>query len=143
MNNLGKELLMLVPNVAILVGRLAGDPRISMETKITLLAAAAYFVSPIDLIPDFIPGLGQIDDLMALLLIVDGIVNHLDAQIVEEHWRGSPATLARIRTISRAGTRIIPEGIKRRLFHRRLTGAATRFARKFTTDKPNPTQTSA
>lgn len=125
-----KETLMLLPNFAMLVGRLALDKRVSAETKLAMAGAAAYFVSPIDLIPDFIPVLGQIDDLMVVLLIADGILNEIDPEIVNEHWHGDPAMLENLRRWSRRASGFIPKFIKRKLFERhsaarKVAGAAS------------------
>ncbi len=125
-NPLVKELLMLVPNVAILVGKLAMDKRIPSETKITLGAAALYLVSPIDGIPDFIPILGHLDDVIMVLLIVDGIVNHVDRDIVREHWRGAPGTLERVGGIARTLTSFILEAIRERFFERAFHSKAAK-----------------
>lgn len=143
MRLIGKEVLMLLPNVAILVGKLALDKRVPAEAKVTLAAAAAYFVSPIDLIPDFIPVLGQLDDLIAVLLVLDGIVNRLDQKIVEEHWRGDPATLRRLQKLSARLTFFIPAMIKNKLFHRRMARAAAKIARRALPDKTGSNQTQA
>jgi uncharacterized membrane protein YkvA (DUF1232 family) len=140
---ISKEVLMFLPNVAILVARLAGDKRIPTESKMTLAAAAAYFVMPLDLLPDFIPGLGQVDDAIALLLVIDGVVNHLDQEIVREHWRGDPATLQKIQRYSAMLTRFVPKRFKEKLFNRRLSGAAMNVANRFRSAKPNAAQTSA
>lgn len=113
-----KEVLMALPNLFILLGRLAADERIPRESKLALAAATAYFVSPIDLVPDFIPVLGQFDDLIALLVILDGVLNHLDPNIIREHWRGNIQTLEFLSRWSRALTSFVPNFIKERLFHR-------------------------
>lgn len=125
-NPMVKEILMLVPNIAVLVGKLAMDKRVSTETKVTLGAAALYLVSPIDGIPDFVPILGQLDDIIMILLIVDGIVNHIDPEIVKEHWRGSPMILDRVRSISSMLTSFLPDFIKERFFERAFRSKAAR-----------------
>lgn len=117
---LTKELLMIAPNMAILTGRLALDKRVPKESKVALAAAAVYFVSPIDIIPDFIPVLGQLDDLIAVMLVIDGVLNHLDPQIVRECWRGDPRTLAKMQSITAAVTGFVPRRFKDKFFHRRF-----------------------
>ena len=121
-NPLIKELLLFVPNLAILVGRLALDRRIPTETKIALGAAALYLASPIDAVPDVIPVLGQLDDLFMVVLILDGVLNHIDPAIVREHWRGDPATLSRVGKIVARLTSFIPESTKARFFERAYRG---------------------
>ncbi len=113
-----KEVAMLLPNLAVLVGKLAMDDRIPWETKTALAAGAAYIISPIDLVPDFIPGFGQLEDVIVALLLVDGIVNSLDQAIVEEHWRGDPAMLKRLRGLARTATGFVPQAIKNMIMNR-------------------------
>src|SRR4051812_2079077 len=88
-----KAVALLLPNLAILIGKLAMDKRIPWETKTALGAAAVYIASPFDGIPDFIPVLGQLEDAFIALLIIDGIINNLDQEIVREHWNGETKTL--------------------------------------------------
>ncbi|MDX1468559.1 MAG: YkvA family protein, partial [Acidimicrobiia bacterium] len=63
---------MMLPNLVKLVGRLLKDPRVPRRAKITLALAAAYVVSPIDLIPEMIPVLGWADDVVILMFALDG-----------------------------------------------------------------------
>jgi uncharacterized membrane protein YkvA (DUF1232 family) len=117
-----RDMALLLPHIAILLARLAADKRIPSESKMAIVAAAAYFVSPIDLIPDFVPVLGQMEDLMVLLLLVDGVINHLDPEIVREHWSGDPEMLRKISSFAAKSTRFIPGFVKNKLFHRTILG---------------------
>ena len=65
-----RELARAVPDKLALVRRLAADPATPRRHRLLLLALAAYLVSPIDLIPDFIPVLGQLDDAVAVLIVL-------------------------------------------------------------------------
>lgn len=67
------------------------DPRTPKLTKILLGAAVAYTLSPIDLIPDFIPGLGQLDDLIIVPLLVYLAMRSVPRTLVEEHRRAAEA----------------------------------------------------
>jgi uncharacterized membrane protein YkvA (DUF1232 family) len=116
-----KEIGMAIPNLVILVGKLAMDKRVPWETKTTLLAGAAYIVSPIDLVPDVIPGLGQAEDLVVALLLLDGILNEIHPEIVQEHWNGDIATLEKMRGVINSIMRFVPAFIRdtvvKRAFH--------------------------
>src|SRR3989441_7627565 len=90
--------------------------RSPMQAKATLAGVAAYLAMPFDLIPDFIPVLGYLDDLVLVILVFDGVVNQIDEAIVAEYWKGDPATLQRLRAMSRRAARVIPGGVKRKLF---------------------------
>lgn len=120
-NSALKEIGMVIPNLAILVGKLAMDKRVPWETKTMLMAGATYIVSPIDFVPDVIPGLGQAEDLLVAVLLLDGILNEIDPEIVHEHWNGDLATLERLRgivnTIMGLVPRFLHEKIVKRAFH--------------------------
>jgi uncharacterized membrane protein YkvA (DUF1232 family) len=80
-----------------LVLKLMGDPRVNTAAKVALPALAAlYLLSPVDFVPDFVPVLGQMDDLAILLLAARLFVSLAPAQVVAEHRRN-------IRNGSRAG----------------------------------------
>ncbi len=69
-----------------LVWKLMGDPRVATATKVMLpLLAVLYFLSPVDLIPDFLPVLGQMDDLAVLALAVKLFVTLAPPQVVAEY----------------------------------------------------------
>lgn len=118
--NLMREVLMLVPNLAIMIGKLAVDKRVPTETKTMLGAAALYVISPIDAVPDMIPGLGQLDDLVMILFIVDGLVNQIDPDILREHWRGDPAMLERLLGLARSATRFVPSFVRDKAMDRAM-----------------------
>jgi len=65
-----RRLARTVPDKLALVRRLAADPETPRRHRLLLLALAAYLVSPIDLIPDFIPVLGQLDDAIAVVIVL-------------------------------------------------------------------------
>jgi uncharacterized membrane protein YkvA (DUF1232 family) len=80
-----KETLLAVPRIALLVPKLTSDQRVPKRTKLALGGLAVYLASPLDIIPDFIPGLGQLDDAIILLLFVDGVLNQVDDAVILEH----------------------------------------------------------
>jgi uncharacterized membrane protein YkvA (DUF1232 family) len=94
-----RELAALVPNLAMLCRDLARDPRVPRSATVVLVLAAAWVASPIDLLPEFLPVIGPLDDALIVALALRYLVKRADIPIVEEHWRGDPAT---IRAILRA-----------------------------------------
>jgi uncharacterized membrane protein YkvA (DUF1232 family) len=87
-----------LPTYARLIWGLARDPRVPMGQKAVLGAIAAYLAFPIDIIPDFIPVIGQMDDLAVLILGLDWFIRNAPANVVEEHMARIAAnddTLAR------------------------------------------------
>jgi uncharacterized membrane protein YkvA (DUF1232 family) len=111
-----RELLLLLPQLAGLIARLTGDPRVPTRVKAILGVTAVYLASPIDLIPDFIPGLGYLDDVIIASVVVDGLVNYVDRQIILEHWPGDPASLERMSQIAAGIAGWVPRRWKARVF---------------------------
>jgi uncharacterized membrane protein YkvA (DUF1232 family) len=111
-----KELLLLLPNLARLVLGLAADPKVPGATKLTLAAAAAYLASPVDLLPDFIPFVGYLDDVILVAILLDGLLNHVDRAVLLTHWPGDPGTLEKAAAIARRVAAWVPRRIKARIF---------------------------
>jgi uncharacterized membrane protein YkvA (DUF1232 family) len=88
-----RELARVVPELGQLFLRLARDRRVPLLRRLQLIALGAYLVSPIDLIPDFIPGIGQLDDAAIAAVVLRGVVRAAGPQIVAEHWPGTSRTL--------------------------------------------------
>ena len=70
---------------AVLVRRMATDPRMPLRWRIALWALLAYLASPIDLIPDFIPVLGQLDDVLLAGLVLRGAMRAADRLELDGH----------------------------------------------------------
>ena len=70
-----------------LVWRLLKDSRVSLFPKLIIPAAIAYIVSPIDVVPDFILGLGQLDDIAIFFLSIALFIEFCPRELVEEHRR--------------------------------------------------------
>src|SRR5689334_14790323 len=83
-----------LPQYVRLLGRLARDPRVSMVDKMLVLGAIAYIVMPIDLIPDFIPFFGEIDDVYILVLALQRLISNAGRPVLLDHWTGEPSDLA-------------------------------------------------
>jgi uncharacterized membrane protein YkvA (DUF1232 family) len=89
-----KRLLTLVPNLVSLFRGLLGDDRVPLASKVALGAGLVWIVSPIDLVPEFIPVLGPFDDAIVGALVLRHVVRRAGPSVVAEHWRGDDATLA-------------------------------------------------
>jgi uncharacterized membrane protein YkvA (DUF1232 family) len=83
----------LVPDCARLAAGLARDPRVPRSRRLALAALALYLASPIDLVPDMVPVVGLLDDALLVLLVLRGIVRAAGAEVLADHWPGSPRTL--------------------------------------------------
>jgi uncharacterized membrane protein YkvA (DUF1232 family) len=109
-------LLRALPDIARLIARLVGDPVLPRAAKVALAAAAIYLASPLDLIPDFIPFLGYLDDALLAAVLVDGIVNYVDRGLVLKYWPGSPESLDRVARVARLLAAWVPRRLKQRVF---------------------------
>ena len=94
-----KSFLTAIPQVARLLWKLTTDPRVPLRHKLVLGGAAAYLVSPVDLVPDRVPGVGQIDDFAVVVTALDIVLNDTADEIVRAHWTGDPAILDGIRKV--------------------------------------------
>src|SRR5204863_523727 len=81
--------------------QLAVDPVLPKAAKIALAAAVLYLLSPVDLIPDFIPVLGYFDDLFVAAIVVDGMLSYVNRALVLKYWPGSPESLERVARAAR------------------------------------------
>ena len=79
------ETIRKMPAYARLIWALARDPRVPTRQKLVLGAVAGYLVFPFDIIPDFIPVLGQLDDLGVLIFGLDFFIRNAPKEVVEEH----------------------------------------------------------
>jgi uncharacterized membrane protein YkvA (DUF1232 family) len=91
-----REVAALLPNLLRLFKGLVRDPRVPRRSKVLLLFGAAWIASPIDLIPEFIPVLGTLDDAVVAALILRHLLRTAGRDVVADHWRGNPATLDRL-----------------------------------------------
>ena len=89
-----REIARFLPDCAVLMRRLLGDPRVPRRRKLLLGALAAYLAMPLDLIPDFLPVIGQLDDAVAVAFVLRRLLAGGGAALVREHWPGTPGGLA-------------------------------------------------
>lgn len=106
-----KDAALMLPNIVKLIGRLLADPRVPRRSKVALGLASAYAVSPIDLIPEFIPVIGWADDVLVVLYAVDSLIQRSGPELVEEHWDGSGDLLALISDVMGLARGLVPRRI--------------------------------
>ena len=92
--SLVREALALLPNLGRLMWGLARDSRVSMLDKLLVLGAGFYLVMPLDLIPDFLPFFGEVDDLVVLFMAIRRLIRRAGPDVVSAHWRGDPRWLS-------------------------------------------------
>ena len=109
-----KEYALLVPNLGKLIWRLARDPRVPARSKASLVMLGGYLVSPVELIPDFLPGIGQLDDIVVAAFVLDQMLNRVPAEIVREHWEGDRDVLEIVQEVLDIATGFVPGWLKNR-----------------------------
>jgi uncharacterized membrane protein YkvA (DUF1232 family) len=98
----GRELVALVPNLVRLFRDLLRDPRVPFGSKLVLGAAAVWIASPIDLLPEFLPVVGPLDDAIVAGIALRYLVRRAGVDVVRDHWRGDPRTIDLVLRLARA-----------------------------------------
>lgn len=116
---LAADAALMLPNILKLVSRLMLDSRVPRRAKLTVGIAAAYIMSPIDLIPDVIPIVGWADDVILMMFALDSLIERAGSEVVDEHWDGPGDLLSLIREVV---------GLSRSMLPRRLSAMIDRLA---------------
>ena len=80
-----------MPDCAVLFKRLLRDPRVPRRAKLALALVIPYLAMPFDLIPDFIPVVGQLDDALLVALAIAYVARTAGRDVIAELWPGSEA----------------------------------------------------
>lgn len=83
-----------IPDCIVLFKRLLGDPRVSRPRKALVALLVAYLAMPFDLVPDFIPVAGQLDDAILVAFVLRSVLRGSGTVLVKEHWPGPDQSLA-------------------------------------------------
>jgi uncharacterized membrane protein YkvA (DUF1232 family) len=83
-----------IPDCVVLCSRLLGDPRVPRRRKLLLVGLAGYLAMPFDLVPDFIPVAGQLDDVVVVAFVLRSFLRGGGESVVREHWPGPESSLA-------------------------------------------------
>ena len=119
------NLLMFLPNMVKLLGRLLTDSRVAIADKALFAAAIVYVIVPLDFIPDVFPFIGQVDDLYLVALTLLRLVNRTDERIIREHWSGGGDIAGLADSIANIAPMLLPKRISRVLSSKvELTSAA-------------------
>ena len=94
------DALRLLPDIVVLLRRLAADPELPRGVRVRLLLLLAYLIMPVDLIPDFIPVLGYADDAIIVSLALRSVTRRAGPQALEQHWPGTPQGLHAVRHLA-------------------------------------------
>jgi uncharacterized membrane protein YkvA (DUF1232 family) len=92
-----------IPDCVVLFKRLLGDPEVDRWRKVLLGGMLLYLAFPLDLVPDFIPVAGQLDDLILVALVLRSILLGAGEKTIRRHWRGPSSSLELILRAARGG----------------------------------------
>jgi len=108
--------LIWAPDLFHLLWKLSLDENVPKKDKVKLVAALAYFISPIDLIPEAIFGpVAFTDDIALAAYVLNGLVNHIDPEIVRKHWAGDEDVLQVIQKILAVADKMVGRGLWNKL----------------------------
>jgi uncharacterized membrane protein YkvA (DUF1232 family) len=113
MNRRLQNLLLFIPNMLLLCGRLLTDSRVPLAERALVGGAIVYAIIPFDLIPDMIPFVGQIDDAYLIALTLLRLMEHTDPKVVREHWRGGGDIVELVGAAALVAAKFLPQRIRR------------------------------
>ena len=108
-----KNLLMFLPNLVALCGRLLTDARVPRAEKALFAGAILYALMPLDFIPDMIPFVGQIDDAYLIALVLTRLLSRTDPAVVREHWRGGGDVVQLVESLADVAPLLLPKRVRR------------------------------
>jgi uncharacterized membrane protein YkvA (DUF1232 family) len=98
-----RDLVAFIPDLVTTVRRLRADPRVPRRAKVVLLVAAVWVASPIDLIPEFLPVIGPLDDILVVALALRYAGRAVPRELLLDAWPGSPHLIRRLLGPARTG----------------------------------------
>lgn len=95
---------------------LAGDERIPLQNRVVLGGLLLYLMTPIDIVPDFIPILGWLDDFFITLIVLDYVFNSADTELILEHYPWNKQSFRKMKTYVERLSWLVPPRVKTMLF---------------------------
>ena len=106
-----------LPNFLRLLGGLLADARVTVLDKLLVAGAFAYILLPLDYVPDFIPFLGEVDDIFLLVMALQRLIANAGRAVLVDHWMGDPKDLSalNLERVLTAAAFFLPRRVRRRL----------------------------
>lgn len=104
-----------IPKFLALIVGLVRDPRVSAGDKAILGAIVAYILNPVDLVPDWVPFMGLVDDVYLIALALLRLLMRTDEKVLLEHWKGNEDLIPILRKTAQLATGFLPERIRNAL----------------------------
>lgn len=108
-----KNMLMFLPNMVKLLGKLLADGRVPIVDKALFAGAIVYVIMPLDFIPDLLPFIGQVDDTYLVALTLLRLINRSDESIIREHWQGGGDIVTLANSIANIAPMLLPKRVAR------------------------------
>jgi uncharacterized membrane protein YkvA (DUF1232 family) len=106
-----RNVIYLIPNFLKLLLRLFKDGKVPTAEKAFLIGAIVYVITPLDLIPDVIPFVGQVDDLYLVALTLLRLLNRTPAEVIRQHWDGGGDIARIVGHIAQTASYILPKRV--------------------------------
>ena len=110
------DYILLAPDLFHLLTKLAIDPDVPVSKKVKIAGIIAYFISPLDFLPELLLGpVGYLDDIALTAYILNDIINEVDPQIVQRNWAGEKDILVLTKTIIANANNMIGSGLWKKI----------------------------
>lgn len=115
-DNRWAEYILLAPDLFHLLTRLMLDPDVPASKKVKIAGIIAYFISPLDFLPEiFLGPIGYLDDIALTAYVLNDIINEVDPKIIQRNWAGNRDILPLIKTIIANANNMIGSGIWKKI----------------------------
>ena len=115
-NNNWADYILLAPDLFHLLTKLAIDPDVPASKKVKIAGIIAYFISPLDFLPDLLLGpVGYLDDIALTAYVLNDLINEVDPIIVRRNWAGEKDILDLIKTITANANNMVGSGLWKKL----------------------------
>jgi len=109
------EYLFLLPDFFIMLTRLMIDKRVPTKRKLLVGGIIAYLMMPCDIIPDFIPLIGHVDDLVFVVMGLNMVLNDTDPKVLADNWSGEGEVLQQIQKITATAEGFLDKNVLSRI----------------------------
>ncbi len=113
-----RSYIAMLPQFLGLLLNLLRDPRVSSADKAILGATVAYMLNPVDLVPDWIPFVGLVDDIYLVAVALLRLVLRVDEKVLKDNWRGRDDLIPILRKVADGAVAFLPARIRRSIFAR-------------------------
>ncbi|MGI8786071.1 MAG: YkvA family protein [Acidobacteriota bacterium] len=107
------QLILELPALVRLIYRLIKDPRVSRMDKVLLAGVVVYVLNPLDLLPDAIPFIGQVDDIYLVAVALIRMAHRTDPSVLRELWDGQEDIVTLVEEVSELAVKFLPKRVQR------------------------------